>query len=35
VPNAKTIAAMKGARRGGLPRSENPAALLRELNAGD
>ena len=35
VPNAKTIAAMKEARRGGLPRSKNAAALLRELNAGD
>lgn len=35
VPNAKTIAAIKEARRGGLPRFKNVAALLQGLNADD
>ncbi len=35
VPNAETVAAMKEARRAGLPRFKTPADLLRELNAGD
>lgn len=35
VPNAETVAAMREARRGGLPRFNDAAALLRELNADD
>jgi DNA-damage-inducible protein J len=35
VPNAETIAAMKEARRGGLPRFTTVDALLRDLNEGD
>ena len=35
VPNAKTIAAMKEARKGGLPRFKTVEALLADLNAGD
>lgn len=35
VPNEETIAAMREARAGGLPRFKNTAALLRELNEGD
>ena len=35
VPNEDTIAAMREARTGGLPRFKNAAALLRELNEGD
>jgi DNA-damage-inducible protein J len=35
VPNAETIAAMREARAGGLPRFTNTADLLRELNEGD
>jgi DNA-damage-inducible protein J len=35
VPNAETIAAMKEARRGGLPRFKSVDALLAELNARD
>jgi hypothetical protein len=34
-PNEETIAAMREARAGGLPRFENTADLLRELNEGD
>lgn len=33
VPNAKTIAAMLEARRGGLPRAKDFRSLLAELNA--
>jgi len=35
VPNAETIAAMKEARRGGLPRFDSIEALMADLNAGD
>ncbi len=35
VPNAETVEAMREAKAGGLPRFKTPAALLRELNAGD
>ena len=35
VRNAETIAAMHEARAGDLPRFENAADLLRELNEGD
>src|SRR5689334_19567365 len=34
-PNAKTIAAMKAARRGDLVKVGKPDKLLRSLNAGD
>jgi DNA-damage-inducible protein J len=34
-PNEETIAAMREARAGGLPRFKDPAHLLRELNDGD
>lgn len=33
VPNAKTVAAMKAARRGDLTTAGNPASLLASLNA--
>ena len=35
VPNAKTIAAMKEARNGGLPRFDSIDALMADLNADD
>jgi DNA-damage-inducible protein J len=36
IPNAKTIAAIKEARRGGLPRHRGSTrAFLKSLNAGD
>ena len=35
VPNAETIAAMREARGGGLPRFRTPADLLKDLTAGD
>jgi DNA-damage-inducible protein J len=35
VPNEKTIAAMREARSGKLPRFKNTKDLLRELNEGD
>ena len=35
IPNATTIAAMKEARRGGLPRFTNVKALMDDLNADD
>lgn len=35
VPNATTIAAMKKARQGGLPRFDSVTALMDELNADD
>jgi DNA-damage-inducible protein J len=35
VPNAETIAAMREARTGKLPRFKNAKDLLRELNEGD
>jgi len=35
VPNATTIAAMKEAREGGLPRFTSVKALMDDLNAGD
>ena len=35
IPNAKTIAAMKEARRGGLPRFKSIGALMTDLNADD
>jgi DNA-damage-inducible protein J len=35
VPNAETIAAMREARAGGLPRFDSIDALLKDLNAGD
>ena len=35
VPNAKTIQAMREARKGGLPRFETVEAVLADLNAGD
>ena len=34
-PNAKTVAAMKAARRGDLVKVGKPDKLLRSLNAGD
>ena len=33
VPNAETIAAMREARRGGLPKFKTVDALLKDLNA--
>lgn len=35
VPNAKTIAAIKAARRGELVKAGKPKNLLKSLNAGD
>jgi DNA-damage-inducible protein J len=35
VPNAKTIEAIKEARRGGLKQHANSKALLKSLNADD
>ncbi len=35
IPNAETIAAMKEARRGGLPSVGSVEALMAELNADD
>ena len=35
IPNAETIAAMREARRGGLPRFKSVNALLADLNEGD
>jgi DNA-damage-inducible protein J len=35
VPNEETIAAMREARTGRLPRFKTAAKLLRELNEGD
>ena len=35
IPNATTIAAMKEARRGGLPRFTSVKALMDDLNADD
>jgi DNA-damage-inducible protein J len=35
VPNAKTIAAMRQARKGKLPRFKDIGALMKDLNAGD
>jgi hypothetical protein len=35
VPNEETIAAMREARAGKLPRFEGTKDLLRELNEGD
>ncbi len=35
VPNAATVAAMKEARKGSLPRFQNVAALMDDLNADD
>jgi len=35
IPNATTIAAMKEARKGGLPRFTNVKALMDDLNADD
>jgi DNA-damage-inducible protein J len=35
VPNAETVAAMREARAGGLPRFKTPADLLANLNEGD
>jgi DNA-damage-inducible protein J len=35
VPNEETIAAMREARAGGLPRFRSSKDLLRELNEGD
>ena len=35
VPNAETIAAMKEARRGGLPAFDSIDALMNDLNADD
>ncbi len=35
IPNAVTIAAMKEARSGKLPRFKDVKSLLRELNEGD
>lgn len=34
VPNAQTIAALREARAGGLPRFKDIEALLKDLNAG-
>jgi DNA-damage-inducible protein J len=35
VPNVATVAAMREARKGGLPSFRNAAALLADLNADD
>lgn len=35
APNAETIAAMREARGGGLPRFKDVGALLKDLNEGD
>jgi len=35
VPNAETIAAMREARKGGLPRFKTVDDLTKDLNAGD
>jgi DNA-damage-inducible protein J len=35
VPNATTVAAMKEARKGALPRFKNVSALMNDLNADD
>ncbi|KXU36884.1 XRE family transcriptional regulator [Cephaloticoccus capnophilus] len=35
IPNATTIAAMKEARKGGLPRFTSVKALMDDLNADD
>ena len=35
VPNAKTVAAMREARKGGLPSFDNVSDLLADLNAED
>jgi DNA-damage-inducible protein J len=35
IPNATTVAAMKEARKGGLPRSDNVPALIGDLRAED
>ena len=35
VPNAETIAAIREARRGGLPKFKTVDALLKDLNADD
>ncbi len=35
VPNAATVAATKEARKGGLPKFKNVAALMGDLNADD
>ena len=35
VPNAETVAAMREARRGKLPRFEDIDSLMKDLNAGD
>jgi DNA-damage-inducible protein J len=35
VPNAETVAAMREARRGKLPRFKDVDALMKDLNAGD
>jgi DNA-damage-inducible protein J len=35
VPNTETIAAMREARRGGLPRFNDVDSLLKDLNADD
>jgi len=35
VPNAETVAAMREARGGKLPRFKNVDALMKDLNAGD
>jgi DNA-damage-inducible protein J len=35
VPNAETVAAMREARGGKLPRFKDVGALMKDLNAGD
>jgi len=35
VPNAETVAAMREARSGKLPRFKDVDALMKDLNAGD
>lgn len=35
VPNAETVAAMREARSGKLPRFKDVNALMKDLNAGD
>lgn len=35
IPNAKTIRAMKEARKGGLPSFKNVGALMKDLDADD
>jgi len=35
VPNPETVAAMREARKGKLPRVKDVDALMKELNAGD